>query len=319
MEQAFHSWLRAHLPSDHRLLVPVGDDAAVLDWARDSACLVTTDLLADGVHFRSEEHAPETIGRKALAVNLSDVAAMTGRPIAAFVTLLLPVDAESNLAERIMNGMLPLAARFNTLIAGGDTNVWPGRLAVSVTLLGVAGHKGPLQRSTAVPTDVVFVTGRLGGSLAGHHLDFEPRVELASYLREHYELHAGLDLSDGLAIDASRLAALSGCGIELYPHLFPISEAAAAMAAADPSRSTVERALGDGEDFELLLTVAEDDADRFEAEYAGHVPVTRIGTCIDRPGVWLVDETGRRSPCPAVGYVHGQTSPGPTANERLGR
>ncbi len=309
MEQAFHSWLRAHLPSDHRLLVPIGDDAAALDWAQDTACLVTTDLLADGVHFRTEEHSLEEIGRKALAVNLSDVAAMAGRPTAAFVSLLLPAGGGAEMATRIMNGMLPLADRHNTLIAGGDTNVWSGRLAIGITLLATAGPKGPLRRSTAIETDVVFVTGVLGGSLSGHHFRFEPRVELARYLFEHYDLHAGMDLSDGLAVDATRMASLSGCGIELYPHLLPLSDSALALAQADQSRSAVERALGDGEDFELLLTVSLTDAARLESEYAGSVPITRIGRCVPTPGLWLIDQAGQRTPCPALGYVHGQTTP----------
>ena len=181
--------------------------------------------------------------------------------------------------------MLPLAESYQTVLAGGDTNVWGAPLAINVTVLARPTPRGPLLRSTASPGDVLFVTGCLGGSARGHHFDFEPRIHVAQALHAEYALSAGMDLSDGLATDAARLAQQSRCGIEIDTERIPLRETVHALVAAGSGRSAVDHALGDGEDFELLFAAPPAEARRLEKMYRGAVPVTRIGTCIDAPGV----------------------------------
>ncbi|MGC4006921.1 MAG: thiamine-phosphate kinase [Pirellulales bacterium] len=206
MESEFLRWLRPRLPAHPQLRLGPGDDAALLRLADRRDGVVTVDLLSDGVDFElTRLHDPRRIGHKALGVNLSDLAAMAAEPVAAVVALLLPRgDADDplagmSLAQSLYEGMLPLAERYGVAIAGGDTNTWQGPLAISVTAIGQTTARGPLLRSTARPGDRILVTGRFGGSILGRHLDVEPRIHEALLLNDRYELHGGLDCSDGLA------------------------------------------------------------------------------------------------------------------------
>jgi thiamine-monophosphate kinase len=294
------AWLRATRTSTGEVRVGVGDDAAVVDTP-GSAIVVTTDLVCDGVHFCLETTTPERVGRKALAVNLSDVAAMAARPVAAFVSLLLPQSSPASLARDVTRGMRALAAQFQVPIAGGDTNTWPGKLVINVAVVGAPDDQGPLLRSGARPGDVLLVTGQLGGSLLGHHLDFTPRVHEALTLHSRYRLHAGLDLSDGLALDLRRLVQESGCGAEVFAASVPIAAAAHRL---EDDRSALQHALGDGEDFELLLAVAPDVADLIVGDQPLPVPVTAVGRCVAGSDVWLVMPDGSRKPLPELGFQH---------------
>jgi thiamine-monophosphate kinase len=283
----------------------VGDDAAVLQWPGDASGVVTTDLLADGTHFELAKHLPERVGRKALAVNLSDLAAMAARPRAVVVSLLLPRGEAAVLARRVLEGMLPLAREHEVAIAGGDTNVWDGRLVISVTALGQLTEKGPLLRSGARPGDALLLTGALGGSRLGHHLDFDPRIREALLLHQRYTLHAGMDISDGLCLDASRLAAASGCGIELELNCVRIAPAAHELARQmKDGRSALEHALTDGEDFELLMAAPRDEAQRILDDQPLNVPISEVGRVIDSPGLWGLYEDGRREPLEPRGFAH---------------
>jgi thiamine-monophosphate kinase len=309
MEQQFINWLRSNLPPGPHVRVGVGDDAAVLAWASDRDIVVTTDAVTDQVDFVLAEVEPRLVGHKALGVNLSDLAAMAAEPVAAVVSLVLPREGGRHLdalelAIELYRGMLPLAERFDLAIAGGDVNSWNGPLAISVTAIGRTTPRGPLLRSGARAGDHVLVTGRLGGSLLGRHLLVEPRVREALLLNERYELHAGMDISDGLALDASRLAAASHCGIALKLNAIPIADDAKRLAETS-GRSPINHALGDGEDFELLLTAAPDVAEQIvrEQPLAG-VLVTRVGECLAEPGLWQVDQAGDRRPLAATGYQH---------------
>ncbi|HEX4149434.1 MAG TPA: thiamine-phosphate kinase, partial [Pirellulales bacterium] len=230
METDLIAWLRRRVPPHPNVLVGIGDDAAVLRLPADGDCLVTVDMLTDQVDFRLEEADPRRIGRKALAVNLSDIAAMAGVPVAAFVALVLPRRGGGRLAEELYAGMQPLADAYGVALAGGDTNSWDGPLAISVTLVGSATDRGPLVRSGARPGDKIVVTGSFGGSILGRHFDFEPRVREAIELHRRYELHAGIDVSDGLSLDLARMAAESGCGVRLELERVPIASAANELA-----------------------------------------------------------------------------------------
>lgn len=303
MEQQFYDWLAANLPPGPDLRVSVGDDAAVLRWAAGADLVVTTDAITDHVDFHLAETNPEQVGHKALAVNLSDLAAMAAEPVAAVVSLVLPRAGALDLAIALYRGMLPLAARFNVTIAGGDTNTWDGPLAISVTALGRTTARGPLTRSGAQPGDVLLVTGALGGSILGRHLAVDPRVREALALHAAYELHAGMDISDGLALDASRLAAASGCGVALDLASIPISPDAVRLAATS-GRKPLDHALGDGEDFELLIAAAPDVAEKIVRDASQGVPITRIGHFIEQPGLWQAGEGGALTPLQATGYQH---------------
>ena len=305
MELEFIEWLQRRLPANDAVSIGPGDDAAVLDWSQSPGCVVTSDLLVDGVHFRIDADSPERIGHKSLAVNLSDLAAMAAQPVAAFVSLALPRDAGLPLAKRLIEGMLPLAERHGAAIAGGDTNVGDGPLVISITAIGRETGSGILRRDGGQPGDWLLVSGSLGGSILGRHLDFEPRVDEALRLNEAFRLHAGIDISDGLALDLSRLAQASHCGAILEASEIPVSEAARKIAAAgDSSKSALDHALADGEDFELLLAVPPEAGEQIVAAQPLGVPLRRVGELAAEPGLRLRRETGPMETLEPRGFEH---------------
>jgi thiamine-monophosphate kinase len=300
-EFAFIDWLRGRTPADPRVPLGPGDDTAVLRLTPSAPCLVTTDMLLEGSCFRLAEAGPRRVGRKAMAVNLSDIAAMAGRPVAAFVSVGLPRAGGRALAEELYLGLRDMADTFDTAIAGGDTNSWDGPLTISVTLIGEATGSGPVTRAGAEPGDWLLATGSFGGSILGKHLDFTPRVREALRLHELARLKAMIDVSDGLVADVAHICRESRCGAVLESGEILISEAAGRMG---DGLSPLEHALGDGEDFELVFAVAPAQGWEllWEQPLPG-VPLRRIGKCVAEPGLWLEDERGRRA-LPPLGYVH---------------
>jgi thiamine-monophosphate kinase len=300
-EFALIDWIRQRTPEHHRVVVGPGDDTAVLaPLARP--LLVTTDMLMDGSCFVLSEAGPRRVGRKAMAVNLSDIAAMAGTPIAAVVSLGLPRDGGSTLAEQLIEGMREVADAFDCPIVGGDTNSWNGPLVISVTIVGEATERGAVLRSGAKVGDWIFVTGPLGGSILGKHLDFTPRVREALELHRHVDLHAMIDISDGLAKDLHHICEESKCGASLVAERIPVSEAARELAARD-GRTPLDHALSDGEDFELVFTVSPEDGLRLVREQPiPGVSLCQIGSVV-ADGYWIED-TGNRRPLEARGYEH---------------
>jgi thiamine-monophosphate kinase len=299
-EFSYIDWLRKRTPADPRVLIGPGDDTAALRLTPGAPCLVTTDMLLDGSCFLLNEAGPRRVGRKAMAVNLSDIAAMAGRPVAAVVSVGLPRAGGRALGEELYLGLRDVADAFDTALVGGDTNSWDGRLVVSVTVLGEATAKGAVRRRGARPGDWLFVTGPLGGSILGHHLDFTPRVREALQLHEAVALHAMIDVSDGLAADLWHICEESGCGAVLRAEAIPIADAARRLA---DGRSPLEHALHDGEDFELVFAVSAEDGRRLLAtQPVGGVRLTVIGECMES-GLWL-EEDGRRRPLEPRGYEH---------------
>jgi thiamine-monophosphate kinase len=301
MESQFIAWLRERLCGHRRLRLGPGDDAAVLRLADRSDCVVTTDLVTDGVDFDLERTAPSRIGHKALAINLSDLAAMAARPVAAVVALALPRIRGLGLAKELYEGMLPLAERFDLAIAGGDTNSWDGGLVIAITAIGETTDRGPLTRGGAKTGDRIVVTGEFGGSILGRHLDVEPRVAEALLLHERYALHAGIDCSDGLSLDLSRICDESKCGAVIDASRVPIAMAATQLRDTTP----LDHAFGDGEDFELILAVPPDAAAQMIAQQplAG-VPLTDIGEFVSQRGLWQRDATGHTTPLAPKGWEH---------------
>lgn len=304
METELLRYFRQQVPGHRLLEVGLGDDAAVLRLAGRQYVL-TVDLVSDHVDFELAQVDPRRVGRKLLAVNLSDIAAMAARPLAAVVALLLPRSGGMALAKALYEGLLPLAEQYDLAIAGGDTNSWDGPLAASVTILGETSDRGPLTRSGARPGDQILVTGAFGGSILGKHLDFEPRIREALLLHQNYQLHAGIDCSDGLALDLARLAEESGCGAVVDLAAVPVAEDAYRLAQQLADGSTaLDHALADGEDFELILAVPPDQAHRILSAQPLQTPVSRIGEFIDAPGLWEQTADGQRRPLAAVGWEH---------------
>jgi len=304
MENELIRYFRQRVPGHRLLEVGLGDDAAVLRLAGRQYVL-TVDMLSDHVDFELAEVDPRRVGRKLLAVNLSDIAAMAARPVAAVVALLLPRSGGMELAKALYEGLLPLAEKYDLAIAGGDTNSWDGPLAASVTILGETTERGPLTRSGARPGDQILVTGWFGGSILGKHLDFQPRVDEALLLHQRYDLHAGIDCSDGLALDLARLAEQSGCGAAVDLAAVPVAEDAHRLARQLADGSTpLDHALADGEDFELILAVPPDQARRILADQPLGVPISRIGQFVEKPGLWEQTTNGQLRPLSAVGWEH---------------
>jgi len=292
-------WLRGRTSADARTLVGPGDDCAVL-VPPTGPLLVSTDLLTEGVDFVLAEAGGRAVGRKSMGANLSDVAAMAGRPTAAVVAVALPRSGGRELAEGLYLGIREVADAYGVALVGGDTNTWDGGLVVTVTVLGEATGRGAVLRSGAKPGDWVFVTGPCGGSILGRHLTPTPRVKEALALHTAVELHAMIDVSDGLAADLHHILEESRCGAVLTAGAIPI-HADAVELAKQTGRRPLDHALGDGEDFELVFTVSATDG----AKLLRAPPVqglTKIGECVES-GLWL-EEQGKREPLAPAGWVH---------------
>jgi thiamine-monophosphate kinase len=246
-----------------------GDDCAVIGTRRSKMWrLLKTDCVIEGVHF-AQEAAPEKIGWKALARAVSDIAAMGGRPEHALVTLAISPEEELERALGIYAGLGKCARKYGVAIVGGETARSPGGVFISVMVSGRVERRGCVFRSGGKAGDRVFVTGRLGGSLGGRHLVFQPRVKEGCWLAGHFKIHAMMDLSDGLGADLPRLARASGCGYRLDEAAVPVNRGC-----------TVEQAISDGEDYELLFAVAPRDAERLQTAWKRKFPrltLTEIG------------------------------------------
>ena len=320
--------LTRSLPANASVVTGAGDDCAVLDLGvPDSLVLFKTDAVVEGIHFRRDT-PPEKIGRKALARALSDVAAMAGTPTAALVTVGLPTGFDPESVARLYAGLNELATQYQVAVVGGETTNNPERLLVSISLVGLVPRGRLILRRGARVGDAIFVTGELGGSLAGRHLDFEPRLAEARWLAEHFAIHAMLDLSDGLAGDLRHLLEAGRVGAELSTSALPISRAAKARAraregaepAADggrgsppashgralPPKPAALAALTDGEDFELLFTVASRDAVKLLDAWRKQFPQLKlscVGKIVAGEGILLRDKLGAK-PLQLHGYVH---------------
>ncbi|PWU17694.1 MAG: thiamine-monophosphate kinase [Verrucomicrobia bacterium] len=305
------SLLTRSLPGNPSVLVGAGDDCAVLDLGvPDRHILFKTDAVVEGVHF-TPDTPPEQIGHKALGRCLSDIAAMAGTPTAALITMALPRPFEPRFIEAIYSGMNVLAKRHDVAIVGGETTTNPERLLISVALLGWVGRAKAVLRSGAQSGDAIFVIGELGGSLAGKHLTFEPRLAEAHWLSDNVAIHAMLDISDGLAGDLRHILKASHKGAELLASSIPISrQARLASSSSSTSRSSSKppllAALTDGEDFELLFTVSSPDAvpllDAWKKQFPD-LRLTCIGKITDTEGIQIRDKQGLRI-LKEKGYEH---------------
>ena len=299
--------LTKSLPTNETVLTGAGDDCAVLDFGLpEKLILFKADAIVEGIHF-TKETPPEKIGRKALARCLSDIAAMAGTPVAALVTIALPENFDAEFVAEIYDGLNSLAEKFGVAIVGGETTTNPERILISIALLGMVGRGKQILRSGAKVGDAIFVTGELGGSLARKHLDFEPRLAEANWLAEHFPVHAMIDLSDGLAGDLRHILNASRAGAELLKPAIPISRAAKLAARNSSSaKPAFAAALADGEDFELLFTIAGKDAVKLLDAWKRQFPKLKlscIGKIVSGDGILIRDKTGSHK-LNAHGYVH---------------
>ena len=287
----------------------IGDDCAVLPVADGDALLFTADLLNEGVHFLRRATSARELGGKALAVNLSDIAAMGGRPVATLLSLALPPDAGETWAGEFMEGYRALSERYGVALVGGDTTRSGQGITINVTAIGRAPLSCIKRRSAARPGDVLFTTGALGASGAGlrdllagrldtpaaaEHRNPRPQVEEGLWLGMRREVHAMMDLSDGLASDLRHILDRSGVGAEVLLERIPVAEG-----------SDLQTAACGGEDYKLLLTADAEGAGQLADEFLKRFgsplhPLGRItGT---RELVWL--QNGNPVPLDWHGFTH---------------
>ena len=264
------------------------------------AFLLSSDILLDGVHFDSTTQCLEAIGRKAVACSLSDCAAMAVSPLAAVVSLALPRSMSMGDARRLFCGITSIADEFDLSIVGGDTTRWDQPLVIDVAITATAiPDVRPIRRDGARVGDTLYVTGPLGGSRLGRHLSFTPRVREAVRLAKTLglRLHAMIDLSDGLSLDLHRICVASGVGARLEEAMLEsvISDDARRIAKLEGTHP-LDRALCDGEDYELLLAV-EGQVSKFD------VPLHSIGVVVNS-GLTLARADGTSSVLQPAGYTH---------------
>lgn len=257
--------LVARLRSRADVIVGPGDDCAVLQGpGPEQLLLLKSDCVVEGVHFQPDEKASR-VGWKAMMRTLSDFAAMSGLPQYALITLVAPAEREARWVTQLYQGLQRAADRFEVAIVGGETSGTSGPLVLSISALGSVEPERCVRRSGGQADDILFVTGTLGGSGKGRHLNFVPRLEEARWLTEHFRLHAMMDLSDGLGADLPRLAQASGVSFQVYEETLPRSPG-----------SSIQEAISDGEDYELLFALSPNDAAALPAKWRKRFPRLRL-------------------------------------------
>lgn len=306
METEFVDWLLRRIPADVRLEVPPGDDAAVLRPPAGRRTVVTTDMLMEGVDFvLGPDCPPQAVGHKALAVNLSDLAAMAARPEAIVVAVALPRHGGDAIARGLHEGIAALAAHHGVTLAGGDTNAWDGPLVVTITAVGSVAAGVAWRRDGARPDDLLVVTGPCGGSILGRHLAVAPRCREALAIAARHTVHAAIDVSDGLSLDLSRMMAASGAAAVVDLAAVPIHPDAERLAArSDDRRSPLDHTLADGEDFELVLAMPPADARALVANPPPGLAPAIFGVVQAGSGLLARAADGTTRPLEPRGFIH---------------
>jgi thiamine-monophosphate kinase len=312
--------IRRSTPSGRGVLLGIGDDAAWVE-TRHGSILVTSDLLIQDVHFKLEWTSLYALGHKALAVNLSDIAAMGGKPAYLILALGIPADFDSNQVSELYRGINSLSSKTGVVLVGGDTNLATS-LMISACVIGHAIYP-PVRRSGAEPGNDIYVTGTVGDSLLGLKLLQSGRVlpnrGFAQYLVSRHRqptariivgetiarrrlATAMIDVSDGLLQDLGHICDASGVGAEIWLDKLPLSRAYRAMAGKDGA----QHALSGGEDYELLFCARRRDGIRLQnLSKRAKVPITRIGRCVAaKNGITVLNGSGKAVAIPTKGYDH---------------
>ncbi len=317
-ERALIARIRQRLTTPQWVVVGPGDDAAAIEPVRGLLEVVTTDAQVDGVHFDRRFVPPDAIGHRALAVNLSDLAAMGARPRAALLSMALPPSLELDAFDRIVDGFLALAARHGVTLIGGNITHTSGPMVLDVTALGNVHRRKMLTRDGALAGDEVYVTGSLGDAAAGllrlqedhsagehtgRYLRPDPRVRAGLLLGRNQAATSCMDLSDGLADGVRQIAEASSVGMTLDASSLPIGPETREWLSRK-GRDPIDIALRGGDDFELIFTVRPKQAGRLRAvrRYLGDLPITRIGVVTRAPRLIVKDERGEREL--PEGYEH---------------
>jgi thiamine-monophosphate kinase len=286
-EDALLASLMRQLPGSRKF---IGDDCAILKFPGAKNLLVLkTDCVVDKIHFESNAK-PELVGWKAMMRALSDFAAVSAVPQFALITLIVPAARSTSWVKKLYRGLKRAAAKFDVAIVGGETSATRGPAMISVSVSGFVEKNRNVSRSGGKKGDDLFVTGRLGESLRGKHLRFVPRINESRWLTKNFRVHAMMDLSDGLGADLPRLARASKLGFKIDKEALPLSPGA-----------TIDNAISDGEDYELLFAISPRDRARFQKAWRKKFPkllLTRIGSLIQPSTLNLQPLQG--------GYIHFQ-------------
>lgn len=312
-------------PKSEQVIIGIGDDTAALKLPDGRILLATCDIQLEDIHFTRSAFSPHQIGRRAIAVNISDIAAMGGVPTLALVSMALPEDYPVGDFDEIFCGMRDMMTEYGGSIIGGNLTRADGKLAIDVFLLGEAEPGRLTKRSGARPGDAIYTTCTLGMSAAGldilekfglsypkefegpvkAHLEPQPRVREAQKLVKSGAVTAMIDVSDGLATDLWHICEQSRTGAEIYQAAIAIP-AEIEEAAILSSKSALDYILNGGEDYELLFAVEAEACDRIEKLASAHdFAVKRIGKVLpERSGVWLVAKDQRRTAIQPLGWDH---------------
>lgn len=299
-----------------KLVCGIGDDCAVIEKDPDTFWLVTVDTLVEGVHFDTHWHPAEKIGRKAVSVNVSDIAAMGGKPQFVFLSLALPSGFDENWLREFSEGIAGSCCDYECILSGGDTVKSSNGIVITITVIGEVASAKVLYRRSAQPGDEIWISGYLGQASAGlelcrsrfkerilplfeplleAHLNPVPRVQLGIKLAQSGLVHAMMDLSDGLATDLAHICEQSGVGALIQENMLPVSQPlqeAAQFLNVDPYRLI----LTGGEDYELIFTALSSSHKHLEtiATETG-VKLTCIGEIVEGQGVKIVSHvTGEK-------------------------
>lgn len=318
-EFGFINRIKGKVAGNSGVILGIGDDAAAVTVTPGMILLATADMLAQGVHFDCSWHDPVSLGRKSLAVNLSDIAAMGGIPRYALLSLAIPAELSLEFLESFMSGFLEQADRFGVSLIGGDTSASQAGFVISVTLLGEQYPARIAKRSGACCDDLVCVSGTLGDSALGldllktgvcsgeavmRHLDPLPRVELGKILAERSIPSAMIDISDGLHADLGHILAASSAGAKICIDALPLSDDFRKSVARN-SANYYKLPLGGGEDYELLFTLPPAKLKDAEAAAAlAGTSVAVIGTITKEPGLLLAFADGSNYAAEIHGYDH---------------
>jgi thiamine-monophosphate kinase len=311
-EKLLISRIRSRATRRRGIAAGIGDDCAILQIPAGHQGLVTTDFSLEGIHFRREWHPPEVVGHRCLARGLSDIAAMGGMPVAAFLSLALPQNLRQPWVDRFIKGLLRLADRFNVTLAGGDTAQSPGGILADIVVIGSAPKGKAIRRAGARPGDRIYVTGALGGAAAAlkllfagkklrqadfpRHFNPVPRIEVGQFLLEKRLASAMIDLSDGLSTDLAHICEESGVGADIQAAAIPCASL------GKPAREVdLQYALNGGDDYELLFTAH--PAKRVPGRIAG-ISITQIGHITRDKHIILVNENGVASELRPKGWEH---------------
>ncbi|MDD4202926.1 MAG: thiamine-phosphate kinase [Candidatus Omnitrophica bacterium] len=286
--------LEKMIPCKKGIIKGIGDDTAVLPFTKDKYLLYASDMIVEDVHFKADD-APEKIGWKAVAVNISDIAAMAGVPKYVTVSAGLTKNKSLSYRKRIFNGIKKICDKFNVTIVGGDTCA-SEKMVIDVSIIGEVDKKKVVYRSGAKLGDIVFITGVLGYGKE-KHLSFIPKLKESQVLSSKFKINSMMDISDGLYMDMTRLCAASKKGCLLYKDKIPVSR----------KPNSFDDACSYGEDFELLFTVGKIEAGKIEKYLSENnkIKVYNIGEILEeKHGLWMVERSGKKTKIKPKGYEH---------------